>query len=75
MDYIALAVGAAAAVGVGIYYLLKQHDEQQVHVAAFPVHRPQFPRQPQAGFQRGAARAESEEVLVPGKYRVSQSVY
>ena len=74
MDYIALAVGAAAAVGVGIYYLLKQHDEQQVHVA-LPVRRPQLPRQPQAGFQRGAARAESEEVLVPGKYRVSQSVY
>ena len=55
MEYVLLA---GAAVGAGIYYLFRQHWQEQ---------HPVQPHQAQTG-----ARVESEEVPVDfGKYRVS----
>jgi hypothetical protein len=66
----AVTVGAAALVGVGIYYYLYgQHRQEARDDAQQVAHR----RQPQARFQR--AQEENEEVPVDfGNYRVSQSV-
>jgi hypothetical protein len=72
-NIIAVTVGAAAVIGVGITfccYLFGQQRQEARDDAQQVAHG----RQPQAGFQ--GAREESEEVPVDFEnYRVSQSVY